>query len=75
MSRTRHVDQFPGPFFLVGDGSESISSFNFNSDKLKLDDPTVAFWTESKAVGEFLIASFESEWNNAVDAKKRLQEL
>ncbi|HYA33310.1 MAG TPA: hypothetical protein VEG65_04875 [Candidatus Bathyarchaeia archaeon] len=71
----RHIDQFPGPFLMIGDDRDSISSMNVNAERLQLDDPTVAFWTDNKAQAEFLKATFESVWNNAVDAKKRLQEL
>ena len=71
----RHTDQFPGVFMLVADNKESISSMNVNAENLTLDDPTVAFWTDNKAQAEFLIATFETAWNEAVDAKKRLREL
>ncbi len=71
----RHIDQFPGVFMLVADNKESISSMNVNAESLTLDDPTVAFWTDNKAQAEFLIATFETAWNEAVDAKKRLREL
>ncbi len=60
---------------LVADNKESISSMNVNAESLTLDDPTVAFWTDNKAQAEFLIATFETAWNEAVDAKKRLREL
>jgi hypothetical protein len=71
----RHIDQFPGVFMLVGDNKESISSMNINAENLTLDDPTVALWTDNKAQAEFLMATFETAWNKAVDAKKRLREL
>ncbi|MGA9079188.1 MAG: hypothetical protein WB581_03000, partial [Halobacteriota archaeon] len=71
----RHIDQFPGAFMLVGDNKESISSMNINAENLTLDDPTVALWTDNKAQAEFLTTTFETAWNEAVDAKKRLREL
>jgi hypothetical protein len=71
----RHIGQFPGVFMLVGDNKESISSMDINAENLTPDDPTVAFWTDNKAQAEFLIATFETVWNEAVDAKKRLREL
>ena len=71
----RHIDQFPGVFMLVADNKESISSMNVNARNLTLDDPTVAFWTDNKAQAEFLMTTFETAWNEAVDAKKRLREL
>ena len=71
----RHIDQFPGVFMLVADNEESISSMNMNAENLTLDDPTVAFWTDNKAQAEFLTVTFETAWNDAVDAKKHLREL
>ncbi|MGA3199194.1 MAG: hypothetical protein ABSD89_07280 [Halobacteriota archaeon] len=71
----RHIDQFPGVFMLVADNKESISSMSINAENLTLDDPTVALWTDNKAQAEFLTATFETTWNEAVDAKKRLREL
>jgi hypothetical protein len=46
-----------------------------NTEDLSLDDPVVAFWTDDQAYVDFLIDTFEAEWNEAVDAEKRLQEL
>ena len=71
----RHIDQFRGAFMLVADKKESISSINVNTEDLSLDDPVVAFWTDDQAYVDFLIDTFEAEWNEAVDAEKRLQEL
>jgi hypothetical protein len=71
----RHIDQFPGVFMLVGDNKESISSMNINAENLTLDDPTVAFWTDNSAQAEYLNSTFETVWNEAVDANKRINEL
>jgi len=59
---------------LIGDKKESISSINVNTE-FSLDDPIVAFWTDDQAYADFLTATFEAAWNEAVDAKKRIQEL
>jgi hypothetical protein len=70
----RHVDQYQGAFMLIGDKKESISSINVNAE-FSLDDPIVAFWTDDQAYADFLTATFEAAWNEAVDAEKRVQEL
>ena len=71
----RHIDQYQGAFMLVGDKKESISSINVNMVDVSLDDPLVAFWTDDQAYADFLIATFETAWNEAVDAEKRAREL
>ena len=71
----RHIDQYQGAFMLVGDKKESISSINVNMEDVSLDDPLVAFWTDDQAYADFLTATFEAAWNEAVDAEKRVQEL
>lgn len=70
----RHIDQYEGAFMLIGDKKESISSINVNVE-FSLDDPIVAFWTDDQAYADFLTATFEAAWNEAVDAEKRVQEL
>jgi hypothetical protein len=60
---------------LVGDKRQSISSINVNMEYLSLDDPLVAFWTDDQAYADFLIATFETAWNKAADAEKRIREL
>lgn len=71
----RHIDQYQGAFMLVGDKKESISSINVNIEDPSLDDPIVAFWTDDKAYADFLLATFDAAWGEAVDAEERLQEL
>jgi hypothetical protein len=70
----RHIDQYQGAFMLIGDKKESISSINVNTE-FGLDDPIVAFWTDDQAYADFLTATFEAAWNEAVDAEKRVREL
>jgi hypothetical protein len=70
----RHIDQYEGAFMLIGDKKQSISSINVNTE-FGLDDPIVAFWTDDQAYAEFLAATFEAAWSEAVDAEKRVREL
>ncbi|MGZ4947259.1 MAG: hypothetical protein ACXV5N_12905 [Halobacteriota archaeon] len=71
----RHIDRYQGSFMLVGDKEESISSIYLDLEKLSLDDALRAFWTDNEAYAAYLMSTFEFEWNGAVDAKKKLQEL
>ena len=71
----RHIDQFRGIFMVVGDKRESISLINVNIEDLTLDDEIVGFWTDDQVYSDYLIATFEAAWNEAVDAEARLREL
>ncbi len=71
----RHVDRYQGAFMLVGDKKESISSIYLDLKALSLDDQLRAFWTDNLAYADYLMSTFEFEWESAVDAKKILQEL
>jgi hypothetical protein len=71
----RHVDSYQGAFMLVGDKKESISAIYLDLEELSLDDELRAFWTDNEAYADYLMSAFEFEWNNAVDANKRLLEL
>ena len=74
----RHVDQYRGEFMVVVDKTECISSIpqqSVNIGDLSLDDRVVGFWTDEPAYAEYLITTFEAAWNEAVDGKKRIEEL
>jgi hypothetical protein len=74
----RHVDQYRAEFMVVADSRESISSIPQQSvdlENLSLDDHVVGFWSDEASYAEYLITSFEAAWKDAVDAKKRIQEL
>jgi hypothetical protein len=71
----RHTDQFKGAFMIVADKKESISSVNPSIKDLSLDDRVVAFWTDDQAYADFLTATFEAAWSEAVEAETRLGEL
>lgn len=71
----RHVDQYDGVFFLVGDKKQSISSLYVSSEELSLDDQIVAFWSEEPTFADYLLSNFEQAWAQGVDARKHISEL
>ena len=71
----RHLDQYEGVFFLVGDREQSISSIHVNVEDLALDDRVVAFWSEAPTYAEYLLTHFDQAWAQGVDAQERLNEL
>ncbi|MGZ4894592.1 MAG: hypothetical protein ACXV29_11230 [Halobacteriota archaeon] len=71
----RHSDEAHEVFMYVGDKQHSISAINIDADEYTLDTPVTAFWSESPVYAEYLLASFESAWSDAIPAEKRIQEL
>jgi hypothetical protein len=71
----RHLDQYEGVFFLVGDKKQSISSIHVNVEDLSLDDRIVAFWSEAPTYAEYLLTHFDQAWAQGVGAQDRLNEL
>ena len=71
----RHIDQYEGVFFLVGDRKFSVSSMHIDIEGLSLDDKVVAFWSESPAYAEYLLSHFDQAWAKGVDAQERIREL
>lgn len=69
----RHIDQYQGVFFLVGDKKQSISSLHINPEDLSLDDRIVAFWSEDPAYAEYILSHFESAWLQSVDARETIK--
>ena len=63
---------------VVVDKTECISSIpqqSVNIGDLSLDDRVVGFWTDEPTYAEYLITTFEAAWKEAIDAKKRIEEL
>ncbi len=70
----RHINDYTGTFMLVADRRQSVSSFFLNVEDLSLDDKIVAFWTENADYAEYLLSNFDTVWEDAMDAKKRINE-
>jgi len=71
----RHVEQYSGAFMVVGDCRQSISAIDVSVKDLSLDDKIVALWTENSDYAEYLLSSFDRTWADAIDARKRIEEL
>ncbi len=71
----RHCDEVHELFMYVGDKQHSVSSVNMGVEEFTLDTPAVAYWSESPTYAEYLLASFETVWAQAVPAAERIQEV
>ncbi|MGZ4846747.1 MAG: hypothetical protein ACXV7G_11995 [Halobacteriota archaeon] len=71
----RHSDRPQELFMFIGDRRYSVSAINVGVDEFTLATPVVAFWSENPTYAEYLLASFESAWSQAVPAAHRIEEL
>ena len=71
----RHSDAVHELFMYIGDRRQSISAINVGITEFTLDTPGIAFWSESATYVEYLLASFETVWPQAVPAEERIREL
>ena len=71
----RHAGGVHEIYMLVADRQHSISAINIGTDEFAFDTPVTAFWSDDPTYAEYLLASFENAWSQAVPAKERMQEL
>ncbi len=71
----RHYDMRYELFMFVADRQKSISAINIGVEEYTFDTPITAFWSDNPSYAEYLLASFESVWAQAIPAKQRIQEL
>ncbi|MGZ7162457.1 MAG: hypothetical protein ACXVI8_07385 [Halobacteriota archaeon] len=71
----RHSEDVHELFMIVGDKQQSISAINVGIRDFTLDTPAISFWSEDPTYAEYLLASFENSWSQAVPAEGRIQEL
>ena len=71
----RHYDQYRGIMFSVFDRKISTSAINVDINRISLDAPIKMLWTDDPAYAEYLIATFELLWEQAIPAAQRIEEL
>jgi len=62
-------------FMFVADRQQSVSAINIGTEEYTRDTPLIAFRSEDPTYAEYLLASFENVWSQAVPAAQRIQEL
>ena len=70
----RHIDQH-GITFVVFDKKISISAINAEVTRISLNAPVSGLWTDDPNYAKYLTSTFELLWNQAIDAKERIQQL
>jgi hypothetical protein len=60
---------------LVGDRKESISSISIDAERLSIDTPVVALWSDNPTYAEYLMSIFETAWEQSIPATQQIEEL
>ncbi len=71
----RHSDLHYEIFMFMADRQQSVSAINTGIEEYTRDTPLIAFRSEDPTYAEYLLASFENVWSQAVPAAQRIQEL
>jgi len=71
----RHADEMQEFLMFVVDSRRSISAINIGIDEFTFDTPVVAFWSDDPTYAEYLLASFENAWSQAIPAAQRMRDL
>jgi sugar-specific transcriptional regulator TrmB len=72
----RHVQQYNGITMVLADGKRSVSLIKADLKvALSLDESVAAIWSNDVAQAQFLTNAFETTWERASCAQKRVAEL
>ena len=71
----RHSAAVHEIFMYVGGKQKSVSAMNIGVADYTFDTPVAAFWSEDPTYAEYLLAAFETAWEQAIPAQKRIEEL
>jgi sugar-specific transcriptional regulator TrmB len=71
----RQLTGYQGILFSVFDKKISTSAINVDINRMSLDTPMTLLWTDDPTYAEYLIATFELLWEQAVPAAQRIEEL
>jgi sugar-specific transcriptional regulator TrmB len=71
----RHFDHYSGLYFAVVDNKHCVSAINVDIKRISLSEPISMIWTDDPKYAEYLTATFEMLWKQAIPAEERIQEL
>ncbi len=71
----RHYDHYGGLFFAVVDNKHCVSAINVDINRISLGEPISMIWTDDPKYAQYLTATFEMLWMQAIPAEKRIQDL
>jgi hypothetical protein len=64
-----------GIIFTVFDKKICLSAISANVTRIALNEPIIALWTDDPVYARYLLATFETLWEQSVPAAERIQQL
>jgi len=71
----KHFDNYEGLYFAVVDQKHCISAINVDINRISLNEPISMLWTDDPTYADYLTATFEVLWAQAIPAAEHIQEL
>jgi sugar-specific transcriptional regulator TrmB len=71
----RHLDGYQGVYFAVLDGKMCLHGINLDIKHISLTQPIAMLYTDDPTYAEYLNATFEMLWQQAIPAEQRIEEL
>ena len=71
----RHYDQYRGIYFAVLDRRICFNAINVDISRISVDQPIAVLWTDDPTYATYLMATFETLWEQSVDAAERIRKL
>jgi sugar-specific transcriptional regulator TrmB len=71
----RHLSDYRGMYFAALDGKTCLHGINLDITHLSLSQPIAMLYTDDTTYAEYLAASFEMLWQQAVPAEEHIAEL
>jgi sugar-specific transcriptional regulator TrmB len=71
----RHYDQYQGILFGVLDRRICLNAINVDISRISVDQPIAVMWTDDPIYANYLVATFETLWEQAIPAAERIRKL
>ena len=71
----RHLDGYQGVYFAVLDKKICFHGINLDIKHISLTQPIAMLYTDDPTYAEYLTATFEMLWQQAIPAERRIEEL
>jgi Sugar-specific transcriptional regulator TrmB len=71
----RHLEAYEGVYLSVIDKKVCFHGINLDIKRITLNQPIAALYTDDPTYAQYLLATFEMMWKQAVPAEQRIEEL
>jgi sugar-specific transcriptional regulator TrmB len=71
----RHIEAYEGVYLAVVDKKVCFHGINMEFKRISLDQPIAILYTDDPTYAQYLVATFEMLWKQAVPAEQRIEEL